>query len=104
MCSSPKSSAVSNLKKVPTSPLTSSELNSFVSIANAADARREEKELAEKESMALEMADTAVASLPAASLGGSECDAEQPKSRSLAQRFNSIRTALTVPRAWGAAN
>lgn len=97
MCSSPKSSAVSSLKKVPTSALTSSELNSFVSIANAADARREEKELAEKESMALEMADSAVASLV-----GSECEAEQPKSRSLAQRFNSVRTALTVPRAWGA--
>ena len=49
MCSTPKSSSTTMVKKVPTSAFTNSNLSNFVSIANAAEARREERECVEQE-------------------------------------------------------
>ena len=52
MCSTPKSSAVSPVKKIPTSSFSKSDFSSFVAVANAAAERKEEKEQAEKERLA----------------------------------------------------
>jgi hypothetical protein len=43
MCSSPKSASATKVKNVSTSAFSNSELSAFVSIANAAHARKEEK-------------------------------------------------------------
>ena len=52
MCSTPKSSAVTPVKKIPTSSFSKSDFSSFVAVANAAAERKEEKEQAEKERLA----------------------------------------------------
>ncbi len=54
MCSSPKSASSAKVKNVSTSAFTNSELSDFVSIANAAHARKEEKKRVERERLKLE--------------------------------------------------
>ncbi len=54
MCSTPKSSSATMVKKIPTSPFTNNNLSDFVSIANAADVRKEERERVERERLKLE--------------------------------------------------
>lgn len=49
MCSSSKGGQDLKVKKIPTSVLNHSQLSDFVAIANAADARREERERIELE-------------------------------------------------------
>ena len=49
MCSTPKSSSTTMVIKIPTSAFTNNNLSDFVSIANAAEARREERERVERE-------------------------------------------------------
>lgn len=56
MCSTPKSSSTTKLKNIRTSPFTNNNLSDFVSIANAADARQEERERLERERLKLEEA------------------------------------------------
>ena len=42
MCSTPKGSALTAVKKIPVSAFSSSDLSDFIAVANAADERREQ--------------------------------------------------------------
>lgn len=54
MCSSPKSSGTTPVKRINTAGFTSSDFLSFASVGNAAEERREEKRKADKERLARE--------------------------------------------------
>ena len=101
MCSTPKSSSAVKLKKVPTSQLTNGELNSFVAIANASDARREEKELLERQRLARESLSVTVAETSTENLVGCERDVAQLKSGPIIRLLHSVHCALSDSRSWG---
>lgn len=101
MCSTAKTSSLTKLKSVSTSPMTKSELNSFVAVANACDARREERERLERERLALESATAEIESTLTANVEDFEVEADLPKSRSFGQLLRSVHGALTVSRSWG---
>jgi len=103
MCSSPKSSSSSKIKKVRTSPLSNSELNNFVAIANASDARREERERLELERLASESAHTAAMGASTAGSNGPGSNATQLQSRPYVRFLRSVHTTLTASRSWGVA-
>ena len=100
MCSSPKSSSVSRVKKVSTSPLTHSELNNFVSIANASDARREERERVEQERLARESVVTPTVSTSSANDRGFGLEADQKEGLPYVRFLRSVHVALTASRSW----
>lgn len=101
MCSSPKSSSVTSVKKVSTSPLSNRELNNFVAIANASDARREERERIERERLASEAAMSAAMSNATENTHGIDVQANYPDSHSFLRVLHSVHTALTAKRSWG---
>ncbi len=95
MCSTPKSSSLTKLKNVPTSKLTKSELNSFISVANAVAERQEEKELLERQCLAQESLSVAAAFALTQSTAAVKCEVV-PQKKSLSSRLlHSVRSALT---------
>lgn len=101
MCSTPKSSSATKLKKVPTSQLTKGELNNFVSVANASAERQEEKELLERQFLARESLSITAASASTVSNGAVGCEVKQQESGLFDRLLHSVHCALSDTRSWG---